>query len=203
MNWLAHLFLTPKTPQGFLGALLGDVVRGPLPSRATPLQEGAPHDDLDAALCDAITLHRRIDSLTATHPMFRQSCARIDPVHGHYRRVLVDVFYDYVLAHTWSQWSTEPLAVFLARVHGTLDGLHALMPEAMPPFYAPMRAQGWLASYAEVDGIALALRRMRSRLRRDHPLEDSVRDLVAHRDGFVTDFRAFFPEAIALAQASG
>lgn len=191
MNWLAHLYLTPPTTEGFLGALLGDVVRGPIPS------------ELDPRVRAAIALHRRIDVLTTAHPAIRRSRARIGAVHGHYRSVLVDVFYDHVLARTWSEWSPQPLAAFLARVHEDLDALHAADPAALPRFYPALRGEEWLASYAGVEGIAVALRRMRARLRRDHPLQEAVRDLVADQDGFAADFAAFFPDAIALARAPG
>ncbi|HLU39048.1 MAG TPA: DUF479 domain-containing protein, partial [Planctomycetota bacterium] len=77
MNWLAHLYLTPQSPAGHLGALLGDVRRGPIGRDVVP------------GVGAAIALHRRIDALTVGHPAFRRSCARIDAAHGHWRRVLV------------------------------------------------------------------------------------------------------------------
>jgi len=189
VNWLAHLRLTPPTPEGWLGALLGDVVRGPVPA------------ELGADLAAAVTLHRAVDALTASHPAIRRSCARIDVAHGHYRRVLVDVFYDHALARTWPEWSNEPLERFVGRVHTGIDALLVQRPGLAPAFYGPMRDQEWLASYVALDGIATALRRMRRRLRRDHPLEAAVTDLAAASDGFVADFRAFFPDALALAAA--
>jgi acyl carrier protein phosphodiesterase len=188
MNWLAHLYLTPADTDGYLGALLGDVVRGPIPQ------------DLAPGVRTAIALHRRIDALTATHPIYRRSAARIDPAHGHYRRVLVDVFYDHVLARDWETLAPEPLAVFLARVYAALDPVAAASPALAPAFYAPLRTQNWLASYATTDGIAVALRRMRARLRRDHPLEHAVADLIAHEPLFTADFHAFFADARALAR---
>lgn len=188
MNWLAHLYLTPPTPEGWLGALLGDVLRGPVPP------------DLQPEIASAIALHRRIDTLTTTHPAVRHSCARIDAAHGHYRRVIVDVFYDHVLARSFAQWSDQPLPSFLARAYAGIDRLLRERPDLTPAFYVPMREQGWLTSYAEVEGIEITLRRMRTRLRRDHPLEAAVRDLVADRPGFAADLREFLPDAIALAR---
>lgn len=184
MNWLAHLYLAPPTPAGWLGALLGDVVRGPLAA------------EIPDEIAASIRLHRRIDVLTTNHPAFRHSAARIDPTHGHYRRVLVDVFYDHVLARTWADWHREPLETFIDRVHGELDALLVRDPGLAPPFYAPMRDQGWLASYVRLDGIATALRRMRRRLRRDHPLEAATTDLARDFAGFSADFRTFFTDAI-------
>lgn len=188
MNWLAHLYLTPPTPEGWLGALLGDVVRGPI------------GDDFDPQIRHAIALHRRIDALTATHPSIRQSCARIDASFGHYRRVIVDVFYDHVLATTWSEWSDLPLPQFVAQACAGIDEVLQRQPQLTPAFYAPMRRQGWLESYAAVDGIGTALRRMRRRLRRDHPIDEAVHDLVASGHGFRADFAALFPDAIAQAR---
>jgi acyl carrier protein phosphodiesterase len=185
VNWLAHLYLTAQTPEGWLGALLGDVVRG------------APPASLGSEITAAIALHRRIDALTATHPAVRRSCARVDAGHGHYRRVIVDLFYDHVLARTWGEWAREPLPAFLTRALAGVDGLLQQQPALTPPFYPPMRQQAWLSGYAEVAGIEAALRGMRRRLRRDHPIDEAVRDLARARDGFTADFRWLFRDAIA------
>jgi acyl carrier protein phosphodiesterase len=188
VNWLAHLYLTRQSPEGWLGALLGDVVRGPIPTA------------LDAEIRNAIALHRQIDTLTTTHPAIRRSCARIDGRHGHYRRVIVDVFYDHVLARSWAEWSDQPLTTFLTHVYAGIDLLLLRRPDLTPAFYVPMRDQGWLESYSEVEAIETTLRRMRRRLRRDHPMQEAVRDLVAEGAGFADDFHAFLPDAIARAR---
>lgn len=186
MNWLGHLWLTPHTPQGWLGALLGDFARG-------PLDNTWPRE-----VHTAVRLHRAIDALCARHPAFRQSRTRIDARHGHYRAVLVDVFWDHVLASGWEQFATEPLEQFVTRVHDGLDSLRDDLRGDLAHVYPRLR--GWLLSYRHLDGIDATLRRMRARLRRDHPLEDALPDLAAQRDGFAADFALFHADAQVLAR---
>lgn len=192
MNWLGHLWLTPPTPHGWLGALLGDFTRGPVP------------EHWPIALREAVTLHRQLDSLCARHAAFRSSRLRIGAQHGHYRSVLVDVFWDHVLAAQWPRFVGEgpELDAFVARVHTGLDAVRDEMPPELAQVYPRLRDQAWLLSYRELAGIEVALRRMRRRLRRDHPLEDAVRDLAADVEGFATDFAAFRDDARALARAT-
>ena len=54
-----------------------------------------------------------------------------------------------------------------------------------------------LGSYARVEGVEHALRRistyLSSRWKKQFALERSVRDLLAHESGFGADFQEFFP----------
>lgn len=187
MNWLAHLWLAPPTPQGWLGALAGDVLKGPAPGKGDP------------EFVASFALHRRIDALTDAHPAFARSRQRLDPRHRHYRAVLVDVFYDHVLAHRWSEFASGSLEAFVARVHGSLDALLPAMPVALAAFYPRLRDEGWLLSYQQIAGIETTLRRMRRRMRRDHPLDEATAELLAVRDGLADDLHELWP---SLLQAS-
>ncbi len=190
MNWLAHLWLAPATPPGWLGALAGDVLKGPVPPT------------IDPALAASIALHRRIDATTDAHPACGRSRRRLDPRHRHYRAVLVDVFYDHVLALRWEEFATGTLEAFVARVHAALDPLLPGMPPALAAFYPRLRDEAWLLSYREPAGIETALRRMRRRLRRDHPLDAAVAELPAVRDGLTADLRELWPSLHTLARGA-
>lgn len=187
MNWLAHLWLAPASAQGWLGALAGDVLKGPVPTAGDP------------EFAAAIAHHRRLDAITDAHPAFARSRRRLDPRHRHYRAVLVDVFYDHVLAQRWEEFATGSLEDFVTRVHASLDTVRPAMPPALAAFYPRLRDEGWLLSYREPAGIATALRRMRRRLRRDYPLEDAVRELPAARAGLADDLRELWPSLRAVA----
>ena len=52
-----------------------------------------------------ILLHRKIDTFTDAHPIFRQSKHRLVPTYNHYAGVLVDIYYDYFLAKHWKEYS--------------------------------------------------------------------------------------------------
>ena len=63
MNYLAHLHLAAHTHSSLTGNLLGDFVKGALPSAlGTELDEG-------------IWLHRKVDAFTDSHPEHRAAVA--------------------------------------------------------------------------------------------------------------------------------
>jgi acyl carrier protein phosphodiesterase len=151
VNFLAHLLLSPPTPDGRLGGLLGDFVKGPLKQAGYRL-----------SVTQAIRLHRRVDSFTDTHPAVRAARSLVSPARRRFAGILVDVFFDHLLARRWECWHAAPLPQFAGLVYGEL----ACTLHPVPPRFAAMAqimaAQDWLGSYASTDGISLALERIRA-----------------------------------------
>jgi acyl carrier protein phosphodiesterase len=86
MNYLAHLFLAGDDAESLIGNLAGDFVKGALHDRFTP------------AIRQGIVKHRRIDAFTDSHPSVAAFRRVLIPEHGHWSRVIADVFFDYFLA---------------------------------------------------------------------------------------------------------
>ena len=182
MNYLAHLYLSEPTEDGWLGSLLGDFVKGPLDER------------YNAAITRAIALHRKIDTFTDAHPLVQRSKARISAERRRYGGIMVDMFYDHFLAKYWREFHDEPLNAFSARVYAMLARQHAELPERLQRMVPHMVQGDWLGSYAQVRSIHNALDRMGQRMTRENPLLDSADELVEHYAGLEADFRAFLPE---------
>ena len=68
-----------------------------------------------------ILLHRKIDTFTDAHPIFRQSKHRLVPTYNHYAGVLVDIYYDYFLAKHWKEYSTISLEQYAQRFYNSLQ----------------------------------------------------------------------------------
>jgi acyl carrier protein phosphodiesterase len=192
LNFLAHLHLcdaTPgSTPEALIGSIMPDLVRGKLPST------------LPAAVLAAAHQHRKIDAFTDTHPIVARSKQRLFAIpgsHARYTGILIDIFYDHFLASDWPRWSDEPRPAFIARVHDAFRLRAHLMPDAMRYPIDRMIEQDWLASYATMDGIELALTRLSARLtqrfEREVHLETAIPDLRAHESALRDDFNTFFP----------
>lgn len=59
-----------------------------------------------------------------------------------------------------------------------------------------MQAGDWLCSYRDVEGIAVALRRIGARFRWPFDLAPAVAVLERDHDALRADFAAFFPELV-------
>lgn len=183
VNFLAHVFLADHTPALRVGGLVGDFVKGPLPA-------GLPAD-----LARGVALHRAIDAFAEGHPAFRTSRARVSPVRRRWAGVLVDIYYDHLLARDWPAWHATSLADFTAAVYAEGHARLAELPADCAWILPRMREQDWLGAYANLAGIALTLRRMAARVKRENPLAGAEEELLADAAGFAADCTAFLADA--------
>ncbi len=188
MNFLAHAFLAGDAEADRIGGLMGDFVKGPLPAGLPP------------ALAAGVALHRAIDSFADRHPAFIASRARISPPRRRVSGVLVDLFYDHLLARDWADYCAEPLDDYAARLYAELDANTALLPERAHEIADLMRRYDWLGSYRNVAAVGRAIDRMAiHRLSRANTLGGGIEEFLAGPEGFEKDFRAFLPDAAAFA----
>ena len=185
MNFLAHALLAGDDPALIVGGVVGDWIKGTLP--------GA----LPADLARGVALHRAIDVFAETHPAFCRSRTRVSAARRRYAGVLVDIFYDHLLARDWTDHHGASLEDYCAQVYDHIGGrLHDLPPSARPAL-SMMAREGWLQSYTRIEGIADVLARMSRRARQPNPLEAGEREFIADEAGFASDFGGWLPEAQA------
>lgn len=185
MNFLAHLLLAGESEEDRLGAVMGDFVKGPLP--------GALPD----ALAAGVALHRSVDSFADAHPAFLRSRARVSSGRRRYSGILVDMFYDHLLARHWGDFHSQPLTDFAQDAYRLLHEQRHRLPPRLVAVVPAMAANDWLSSYAELDSIEIALERMGRRLQRTNPLGSGLEELVGDYAGFEEDFFEFLPAALA------
>lgn len=189
MNHLAHLFLADDTAESLLGNLSGDFVKGRLGEEFAP------------AVRAGIMEHRKIDEFTDTHAEVAEFRRIIAARHGHYARVITDVFLDHFLAVEWRNYHHQRLEAFLTGVWAKLDPLLERMPPRLKRIYPRIRDEQWLLSYREPRGIELALRNMSFRFSRRPRLENAM-SLLEERNGALRfHFRRFLPDVIAYAKS--
>lgn len=186
MNHLLHFLLARDDDDLRVGSLLGDVVKGRV--------ERYDHPGTTPRLRTGIQLHRAIDSFSDQHPAVRRSKQRLAPIYGRLSGVIVDVFYDHLLARTWSAHHPQSLPAFTQDVYRTLRTNLDRMPAAAHPLVRAMSQYDWLMSYADIAGIDRALRGMAART----PVARGIATAAAHLDrdhaAFAADFDAFLPE---------
>lgn len=191
MNFLAHLLLGPHEAQQAVGSLLGDFVKGPMGSieLPRPVREG-------------IWLHRQIDGFTDRHELVLRSKARISPQRRRYAGIMVDMFYDHLLARHWQKFSGQTLDDFTEQMYQAVRAQQALLPERAKRVLLRMAQEDWLSSYAQLENMHRALNNMAQRLRPGNTLVGSVHELEADYAGFEADFLEFMPLVISFAKDS-
>lgn len=190
VNHLAHLFLAGDSAESLIGNLSGDFVKGPLGERFSPgIREG-------------IAQHRRIDAFTDSHPSVAAFRRVLTPEHGHYARVIADMFFDHFLARRFEEYGGEPLDSFLARTFATIDPHVDALPGLLRVVYPRIRDERWLQSYLEVEGIRFSLLNISRRFSRRPHLETAARHLIDSRVELERRFGEFMPDVISFARGS-
>jgi acyl carrier protein phosphodiesterase len=191
MNFLAHLHLADPDPGLMLGGIVADFARNP--------EIAALPADVQAG----VRLHRLIDSFTDSHPVVRGSVGRISEKYSWFSGIIIDIYYDHILARDWSRYSAEPLPDFARRAYSLLDGITRPRPGEAARFIRSFIDDDRLVRYATPEGIADTLARVSRRIAQRIPknairLERPCR-VLAKDDRLAADFHAFYPELMAFA----
>jgi acyl carrier protein phosphodiesterase len=190
MNYLAHLYLSDRTAEGFAGSLLGDFVTGSVAGKFNKIVE------------NEILMHRKIDAFTDSHAIVKRSKARISAGLCRYAGVLTDVFYDHYLAVDFEKYSLVPLKKFSLEAYRALARHRSLFPDKFQQRINGIIEYDLLGSYAKIDEIELTLSRISSRIKRPNSLAEGIFDLKNNYQELHTDFAEFFPNLIAFVETT-
>ncbi len=147
-----------------------------------------------------VRLHRLLDTFTDNHAVVRQAMRLLYPAHGKYAAVLIDLFFDYLLARHWAEFGPESLRAFVDHQYDFLAARQELMPKRLQERLPRMIADDWLMSYTTLEGLDRALGYLQRRVSQPEQLEGATGSLQAHLEQLDRHFRRFFPEAQAYAR---
>ncbi len=185
MNYLAHTWLARHSDDAMLGGLLGDFVHGQVALLDWPQE-----------VTQEILLHRRIDRFTDTHP----AVTAVRAGFGDLRRfagIVLDVYFDHLLARDWSRWNDAPLSAFTSRVYRVLEARRDALPPRLQRIAPHMAAEDWLGNYRHRDAVDGTIRGISTRLSRNgDKLRACLPILRAHEAEADAAFDVFFPELI-------
>lgn len=184
MNYLVHLYLSDPHALCRLGNLMGDYVKGPL----------ARHSYPDLVL-RGLRQHRAVDSLSLAHDAVRRSKGRLDGRFGHTKGILIDIFYDHLLATHWSDWATGSFRQFVSQTYDLLKSHGALLPESFQPVARRIIRYDLLAAYQDSQTIRRVLERMAGRLSRPNLLAQGYRELERCGADMAGDCHDFLKDA--------
>jgi acyl carrier protein phosphodiesterase len=184
MNYLAHLFLSDGTPESLIGNLLGDFVKGSI------------ENIYSKQIIKGIYLHRKIDSFTDSHSIFRSSKRLISINRRRFSGIMIDVFYDHFLAKNWSEYSSIEIGDFTNNVYKVLQENKNILPDRLKSILPDMIDRDWLTSYKKISTIDRAINGLSRRIKRKNNLFGGVEELIFNYQQLQADFSVFFPELI-------
>lgn len=184
MNYLAHLVLTDRTQDGFVGGLLGDFVKGRLDSEY-------PFD-----VERGIWLHRKIDVFTDAHDSTKMSRRRFSPSRRRFSGIVVDICYDHFLARHWRRYEEVEFAQFIQSVYASLTTYSGVLPARLSSILPRLVAEDWLSAYATLDGVDRALDGVANRLTAGERMRGAIEEVQDNYTHLEQDFMSFFPDVV-------
>lgn len=181
MNYLAHLYLSQSDINLMVGNYIADHVKG------------KDYLKFSEEVQQGIIMHREIDTFTDTHPIPQIGKDRLYAKYGKYSAVLIDMFYDHVLAREWADYSPIPLSTFSRSVYQVLKTQQHLFPASSSRTLDWMSRGDWLSGYATVEGIGRALSGISQRARFENNMDKSVDTLIEFYHEYKAEFAEYFP----------
>jgi len=184
MNFLAHLFLSGDNEDLMIGNIIADFIRNREVETFSP------------AVQKGIQLHRQIDTYTDQHQKVRQGTHRLQANHRKYAPVVIDIFYDHLLAKNWHEYHPEPIERFTPKVYQILRNRMEEMPKRLKHQLPKMIEDNWLEKYGTIEGMQFVFERMDLRTTFPSNFSSAMDDLEEHYDLFNEEFNQFFPEVV-------
>ena len=184
MNFLAHVYLSEDNFSLAIGNLIADRVKGKDLTNFSPMiQKG-------------ILLHRKIDTFTDHHPLFKECVSIFFPIYRHYSRVIIDIYFDHFLASNWDKYNSKNLKVFSNEFYDALKIESENFPENIKNFSRTLIFYNWFDSYKTITGLELILAQMEQRTRFPSKLSASTKQLKENYTYFHNHFSSFMEEVI-------
>jgi acyl carrier protein phosphodiesterase len=188
MNYLAHFYLSHDNENLILGNLIADSMNGRLDS---PQYSG-----FNSEIILGIKLHREIDWYTDNHPVVRQSIHRLQPKYHKYSGVIIDMYYDHLLARNWNKYSDIPLELYSARVYQIFEENKNTIPLKMNRLVHSMTSRDWLGNYRFEENLNWAFAGLSKRAKFESKMENALEDLMENYLEYLNEFSDFFPQII-------
>ena len=188
MNFLAHLYLSGNNEKLMVGNFIGDYIKG------------QKYKNYSGAVKQGILLHRQIDTFTDSHLKFREAKKLLVSEFGLYSGVVIDLFYDHLLAKNWSEYSNISLRDFTKKAHSVLLSNFFILPKRVQGFLPIIVHKRRLESYATIDGIEKALEIMGNYTTLPKKSGIAVKILKSNLPYFENNFICFMKDIISFVE---
>ena len=188
MNHLAHALLAAPDEDLMFGGLIADFLRGALdPALPSRVREG-------------VRLHRAIDRTTDSHPEVAAARALFEPPLRRYAGVVLDLWFDHLLARDWDRYGVGALGDFSRTVQRLIADRQAQAPPRMQGFLRYMKANDLPRAYGDRAMIERVFADLSQRIGRENPLGDALAQIAPREAAIQRHFDAFMPDLMAWAE---
>jgi len=162
VNYLAHAYLSGNNKELLVGNFIADHLRG------------NDFKNYTEGIINGIRLHRKIDSFTDAHPLFKTSKRVFYKGFEKYSGILVDIFFDHFLARQFSNFHHQSLDDFSNNVYRVYLENIKLMPESSTRFLNYVLRNNIYQNYASLKGIETVLTHLSHRIGHQVALNESL-----------------------------
>ncbi|MBL7922485.1 MAG: DUF479 domain-containing protein [Bacteroidia bacterium] len=184
MNYLAHAFLSNNNTDLLIGNFIADHLRG------------NDFKDYSPQIIQGIHLHRRIDSFTDSHEKFKASKRLFYDGFEKYSGILIDIYFDHLLAKNFSNYSALPLKEFCDKVYMIYTQNQKLLPKSSSNFLEYVLKNNIYYEYSYLEGIERVLFHLSHRIKHQVMLNESVALFKQHEKELQENFLVFFKDAV-------
>jgi acyl carrier protein phosphodiesterase len=181
MNYLAHAYLSFGDPDILAGNMISDFVKG------------KKKFDYPNRIQMGISLHRKIDEYTDTHPATREAKEFLKASAGLYAGAFTDIIYDHFLANDVYEFEEGALAGFAQQTYVQLESFEKWLPEKFQNFFYYMRTQNWLLQYRSTEGIRNSFHGLCRRAKYIDDPAPVFEAFLTHYEALKMAYEFFFP----------
>lgn len=184
MNYLAHSFLSNNDP----GLLVGNFIADHL--------HGNHFEHLPENIVAGIKLHRKIDAFTDSHEKFKESKRIFYNGFEKYSGVLIDIYFDHLLAKNYNSYSTTSLTKHCEIVYDVYNQHLTILPQSSAHFLTYVLNNNIYHAYSKVEGIEKVLFHLSNRINHGIQLNESVKIFLDNEEQLKSNFDVFFKDAM-------
>jgi acyl carrier protein phosphodiesterase len=189
MNLLGHLAAAVSRPDLQIGSVLGDTIK----NRDMP--------GLDPVIINGARFHRACDVFTDSCPAVTRARLRLGPDFRRVSGILLDVYFDHLLARNWDRLIKTSLNLELDLFYQRLAAYTGPLPSAAEQLTRWLETNRPLNAFESLDMVQSTLRSINRRLcAGKFRLEESLPHLLKHHAEIETDFLQFFQPLLGYAE---
>lgn len=185
MNYLAHSLLSFNNEPIIVGNFIADHIK-------MAQAEGLPNE-----IIEGIKIHRKIDSYTDSHPLFIKHKRHFYNGFERYSGVLLDIYFDYLLAKNFNQFSEVGLSEYTQNIYSVLQRNHHHLPVSSQRFLEYVLQNNTFFEYSKIEGIELVLKHLSYRINHGVWLNQSVPLFLEQEEKIEADFIDFMNDLMS------